>query len=270
MRREEILLTESIQRTLDEAHRAVIKLHEAQESSTLDSIDDDHEQSDAQELLSYYVEKAFRDTGILSERLGLPIYAGEINAERLANRPDFSENEYTDHDVLPHVPHLARVRSHFESLRSMTDVASTTAHDVLKTMLLNTGRLIEQRGFNPESESMVRNVILESLQLAFDDVRKEVQIQKSLKTYRGDIGVPGLRAVVEYKYVKTKDAMKSCLDGIYADMKGYGQDDAWRNFYAVFYMTGPFYRQEEVEKEFALVNADVSWTPLLTQGPGAR
>lgn len=263
-------MAESIRKTLDEAHRAVIKLHEAQESATLDSIDEEHEQGDAQDLLSYYVEKAYRDTEILSERLGLPIYAGEINAERLANRLQFSENEHTDHDVLPHVPHLARVRAHFESLRSMTDAASTTAHDVLKTMLLNTGELIRQRGTNPESESAVRNVMLESLQLAFGDVRKEVPIQKSLKTYRGDIGVPALRAVVEYKYVKTKDAMKSCLDGIYADMKGYGQDDAWRNFYAVFYMTDAFYRQEEVEAEFALVNADVNWTPLLTQGPGTR
>ncbi|MFB9127133.1 hypothetical protein E2553_40370 [Paraburkholderia dipogonis] len=262
-------MAESIRRTLDEAHQAVVKLDEAQQNATLDTIDEDREQADAQELLSYYIEKAYRDTGILGERLGLSLYAREINAERRANSDKFADNEYTDHDILRHAPHLARVRAHFESLRSMTDAVSTTAHDVLKTMLLNTGKLIHQRELKPESETAVRNAILESLRLAFDDVRKEVPIHKSIKTYRADIGVPALRALVEYKYVTSKNGMKSCLDGIYADMKGYGQDDAWRNFYAVFYMTGPFYRQDEVEEEFALVNADVNWTPLLVQGPGS-
>lgn len=270
MRREEILLAESIRRTLDEAHLAAVRLHEAQESATLEMIEEEHEQQDAQELLVFYIEKAYRDTGILAERLSLPSYAAEVNAERRKNSSRFAENEYTHHDVLPHFPHLASVRKHFESLRAMTDAASTTVHDVFKRMLQNTAKLIDQRKLDPKSEAEVRNEMLEFLRLVFDDVRKEIPIQKQLKTYKADLGVPALRAVVEYKYVSNKNEMKACLDGIYSDMKGYGQDDAWRNFYAVFYMTGPFYRQEEVEHEFALVNADVNWTPIIVQGPGSR
>jgi hypothetical protein len=270
VRREEILLAESIRQTIDEAHLALVRLHAAQERVTFESINEDHEQQDAQELLAFYIEKAYRDTGILAERLSLPIFAAEVNAERRANSPRFADNEYTHHDVLPHVPHLACVRAHFESLRAMTDAASTTVHDVFKRMLQNTGKLIDQRHLDPRSETAVRNQMLDFLRLAFDDVRKEVPIQKPFKTYRADIGVPALRAIAEYKYVSTKNEMKICLDGIYADMKGYGQDDAWRNFYAVLYMTGPFYHQEEVEHEFALVNADVNWTPIVVQGPGAR
>ncbi|MFS2139932.1 hypothetical protein [Duganella sp. Dugasp56] len=270
MRREEILLAESIQTTLDEAHQAVLRLHDCQESATIDSIDEDTTQQEAQELLAFYIEKLYRDTGILAERLGLPIFASEINSERSRNLSKFSNNNYTHHDIVPHVPHLVRVRGHFESLRAMTDVMSTTAHDVLKTMLLNTGKLISQRNLDPKSEASVRNEMMEFLRIAFDDVRKDVPIQKPFKTYRADIGVPALRAVAEYKYVTSEIEMKACLDGIYADMKGYGQDDAWRNFYAVFYMTGPFFRQEEVEHEFALVNADVNWIPIVVQGPGSR
>jgi hypothetical protein len=151
----------------------------------------------------------------------------------------------------------------------MTDVAATTVHDVLATILRNTGKLVAQRKLTPSSETQVRNAMLEYIQLAFEDARKEIPISKKFKTYRADIGVPSLRAAIEYKYVKAANQMKSCLDGIYADMKGYGGDDAWRTFYAVFYMTGPFYRQDQVEEEFALVRADLNWTPILVLGPSA-
>lgn len=171
MRREEILLAESIRKTLHEAHSALVKLHEAQESTTSQVLDEDYEdhaQADAQDLLSFYIQKAYRDTGILAERLGLPIFAAEVNAERSANSANFANNSYTHHDILPHAPYLARVRAHFESLRAMTDAASTTAHDVFKTMLLNTGKLIHQCGAEPSSEAKVRNAMLDFRQCPKD------------------------------------------------------------------------------------------------------
>jgi hypothetical protein len=272
MRREEILLSESIKRTLDQAHTAHVRLHEVQESNTLDSLDDptDHEDGDAKDLLSYLIEKLYLDTSLLAERLGAPQFAALINLERCAASVDFAKNEYTHHDGLPHLPHLARVKMHFSALRVMTEVASTTAHDVLRTILQNTGKLISQRGLRPSSEAQVRNAMLEVIRLGFEDAYKEVPIRKRFKTYKADIGIPSLRAVIEYKYVKSSDEMKACLDGIYADMKGYSGEDSWRIFYAVFYMTEPFFRQDEVEKEFALVTAELNWIPVVVSGPSSR
>jgi hypothetical protein len=35
-------------------------------------------------------------------------------------------------------------------------------------------------------------------------------------------------------------------------------------------MTEPFYSQRDVEREFRLVKAELSWTPFVVIGPGAR
>lgn len=267
MHREELLLAESIERTLDEAHTAVVALHEANQRATPGTIEDpnDTAQEDATDNLGYYIEKVFLDTALLAERLGAPQFAALIESERKSRRK-LTKHVYTDHDELPHFPHLARARSHFQSLRALTDAAATTAHDVLETMLKNTAKVIVQQGVAPDNEAKVRNAMLEALKVGFEDVFKEVPIAKLFKTYKADIGVPSLRAVIEYKYVRSLAEMDACLEGIYADMKGYGGDDAWRNFYAVFYMTEPFYRQDQVEEDFALVGADVSWKPIVVVG----
>lgn len=272
MNREEVLLTEAIRRTLDEVHRAHVRFHDAQEGSTIESIDDpdDHELEDRTYELAYLIDKVYRDTAILAERLRLPQLAAQISGERLVAGTKLTENTYTHHDVLPHLPHLARARAHFDSLRAMTDAGATTVHDILATMLRNTGKIVELKKLQPSSETQVRNAILEYIQLAFEDARKEVPIPKSFKTYKADIGVRSLRAAIEYKYVRTADEMKACLDGIYADMKGYGGDDSWRTFFAVFYMTGPFFRQDQVDEEFALVRADLNWTPIVVLGQSAK
>jgi hypothetical protein len=97
MEREEVLLAESIQRTLDETHRAHVKFHDAQECSTPESIDDhdNHELDDANDELAYLIDKVYRDTAILAERLRLPQFAAQINAERSAASTGFTKNTYT-------------------------------------------------------------------------------------------------------------------------------------------------------------------------------
>ena len=96
------------------------------------------------------------------------------------------------------------------------------------------------------------------LSFAFPDVVKEIPLEKILKTYHPDIGVTSLMAAAEVKFVTTKDEATAAIDGIYTDMKGYSGRDEWRSFYAVIYMTEPFYSQKDVEREFRVVEAEFS------------
>jgi hypothetical protein len=77
-------------------------------------------------------------------------------------------------------------------------------------------------------------------------------------------------AAAEVKFATTKAEATAAMDGIYTDMKGYSGRDEWRSFYAVIYMSEPFYSQKDVEQEFRLVKAELSWTPFVVIGPGAR
>ena len=56
----------------------------------------------------------------------------------------------------------------------------------------------------------------------------------------------------------------------YADIKGYSDLDEWRSFYAIIYMTEAFYSQKDVEEDFALVKAELSWKLVVVLGKGAR
>jgi hypothetical protein len=71
-------------------------------------------------------------------------------------------------------------------------------------------------------------------------------------------------------FIDSQQKAKNSLDEIYADMKGYVGRYDWRSFYAVFYMTSPFYTQKDVDEEFRLVRAELSWTPIVVVGQGAR
>ena len=85
-----------------------------------------------------------------------------------------------------------------------------------------------------------------------------------------DMGVVSLKAVAEFKFVDSAADAKSALDHIYTDMKGYSGSSDWRSFYAVFYMTGPFLLQKDLDANFRLSNADRHWMAIAVQGPGTR
>jgi hypothetical protein len=272
LRTEEVLMLESIKEAIDDAERNLVLLTDIAQGLDHETVNDNIELATADSNLSFYIEKAYRELGILAERLNAPQFAAEIHGERKKGlkKGKFSETELNDWGPGLVSPSLGRVRSYYSSLGSMIGIYSTTARDVLERLLKNTGRLIHERGLDPKSEADVRNAIIQVLQLAFDGVQKDIPLPQSVKTYKGDIGIPAVASIIEYKYVKSKQDMKNALDGIYADMKGYSRVGDWRSFYAVFYMSGPFYLQEDVEEEFAIVGADKSWTPIVVQGPAGQ
>jgi hypothetical protein len=65
-------------------------------------------------------------------------------------------------------------------------------------------------------------------------------------------------AAAEYKFIDSHADAKKALDETYADMKGYSGRYDWRSFYAIFYMTRPFYSQKAVDEESRLVKAELS------------
>jgi hypothetical protein len=266
---EEQLLTASLVNTFHEARAVLQKLYDLGPRSLQEAEASSEEYDQAIHFLAYYVEKAFRDVGILAERLGLPL----LRAEIAQARPEI-EN-LTDTTVLPddftfHSEPLQIARHYFDSLQTMTQGRDITGLGIFENILQNAGKIIEARKLEPKNEKEIRTALREVLGFAFPDVVKEIPIEKSLKTYHPDIGVTSLMAAAEVKFVTTKEEAKAALDGIYADMKGYSGRYEWRSFYAVIYMTEPFYSQKDVEREFRLVKAELSWTPFVVLGPGAR
>jgi hypothetical protein len=269
---EEQLLAASIRDTIQNADLALVKYQHVCEGNREDNIEEgDHAEAleEAERHLTFLIEKVFRDTAVLAERLLLPGYRKEVVRARQSFK-DLTSTEMPSWDVAFHSPPLAAARTMFDSIATMVEGREVTGLRVFETILHNTPKIIERGGLDPSSEAEVRGAVRGVLQLAFRDVVREVPIPKSIKTYRPDIGVPSLMAAAEYKFIDSQQEAKAALDGIYADMRGYAGHYAWRSFYAVLYMTSNFYNQADVDHEFRLVKADLNWTPLVVIGPGAR
>lgn len=269
---EEQLLANSIRDTIRNADLALTKYYNVCEGNHEDNVDEGEHADDleeARQYLSFLIEKVFRDTAILAERLALPGFRKEVARAR-KSFSDLTVTEVTPWDVMFHSPPLAAARKMYESIATMVEGREVTGLRVFETILLNTPKIIERGNLLPDNEAKVRQAVRGVLELAFRDVTREVPIPKSIKTYRPDIGVPSLMAAAEYKFIDSRDDAKAALDGIYADMRGYAGHHKWRSFYAVLYMTENFYNQADVDHEFRLVKADLNWTPLVMVGPGAR
>ena len=269
---EEQLLAASIGETFSDAHRALVKYEHVASVNTSDNVEEgDHadDLGDATEYLRFLVEKAYRDTAILAERLGLPAYRKDI-MKKMRSFPNLADAGPTRFDPAFHSPPLAAVRSLYGSLATMTEGRAVTGLGVFETILANTPKIIDQGEVEPSKEADVQRAVLSVLRHAFRDVVQDIHLGKNLKVYKPDIGVRSLMAAAEYKFINSAAEAKTALDGIYADMRGYSGHHEWRSFYAVLYMTQPFFTQADAEAEFELVKADLSWKPMVMVGPGAR
>ncbi|WP_228897687.1 hypothetical protein [Acidovorax sp. Leaf73] len=264
MGREEWLLAEAIEQELQLAYDALTKVDVKELSGSV--LDPDDEWSDAEyEILAWHLEKSLRSIAVLAERLGTPSIEREIAKLRKRNL-GVTSRPY-DGEIHSEIYSLANAC--FAPLKAMTDAHAVTAHTVLQNIVKNTAQIVQMRGISPTNEADVRNAVLDVCRFAFPDAIKEVGIPQLLTSSRADIGVASLRTVIEFKFVTEKNDMANALKGVYSDMKTYRSTD-WDNFYGVFYMTKPFFNDEDVRREFTRVRADLSWTPFSISGFGGR
>jgi REase_DpnII-MboI len=261
--KEEQLLSASIQDTLREAERASRSLIRERENHGFRNPgpDDDGSYADAEGALEWWLNKAFRDTAILAERLNLPGFRADILAAKMKLRniagiaPDSEDHIYC--------PGLLLASSLYESLAVMTESGAVTGLGVLQTILQNTGRIISDEHLVPKSEKNVRDAVFQKLSYAFDDVVREPTLAHPLKNYKPDFGIKSLMALIEYKYVRTKAKLGTALDELLIDMKGYSGHADWRNFFAVVYMAGAYATQDAVDAKFTSVRGDTIWKIIL-------
>jgi hypothetical protein len=79
---EEQLITVSLTNTFHKPQKVLRELYDLGPRSVREANEPSEEFEQNDYFLSYYVEKAFRDVGVLAERLGLPLLRKEIAKAR--------------------------------------------------------------------------------------------------------------------------------------------------------------------------------------------
>lgn len=269
---EEYRLMATLDHTLHDAHQVLSRIDdiETKYSSVLEAIEDDEDLYREQQMLEYFVKKALREVRILCERLGLVQLLAAFQAECAALGDKYGGHERDDDEFESHSPHLRLAYGYMRSIQGLLDPTHLGGLDVFRTILENSAQIIAEAGLKPQNEAKVRAAIVKVLKYGFRQVEKEIKTPKEFKTYQIDLGIRSLRAAAEYKFIDSEADAKAAMDGIYADMHGYGGTQDWSYFFAVLYQTKPFITQSKTDQEMQIVRADRSWTAILVTGPGGR
>lgn len=178
-------------------------------------------------------------------------------------------------DVL-YSPVLLILQNHLNAITSHIEVESDEENEpnhsrkLLERILRGTSKILTDRKIEPSNESDVRNAVYGLLIHIFPDTVKDIPIAKVSKTYKPDIGIKKIKSAVEYKFICSEAEAKTAIEGVFADIKGYEGSNDWKTFYAVFYMTGHFYTQDQVEADFEISNVPHKWKPIVVYGNGER
>ncbi|CDM57753.1 MULTISPECIES: hypothetical protein [Rhizobium] len=239
---------------------------------------DDHQETeefgDQKKYLAHTLFQAHLRILLLIEESKIPMYRetylqGFKSFKNLATVIHWSE----DQDVLYSKP-LIYIEQHFEALQSMVlqnQVTQVSALSIFERILNHTPYILADADITPTNESQVRNALYNVLKLVFPDMRREIPIAHVIKQYKADLGSSALKTLVEVKYALDEKELRSQIDGVFADMKGYaGNPSQWNKFYALFYTAKPVTSPERMLAHFEGVEASIDWTPIIVHGPGIR
>ncbi len=88
----------------------------------------------------------------------------------------------------------------------------------------------------PGSEDDIHVRIEGMIKCLYPDVITKPRLSKPIKSFDPDTGIPSLKTLIEYKYIKSLDDGKKIIDEILADIGGYQTDD-YDKFVLVLYET---------------------------------
>lgn len=208
------------------------------------------------------------------ETLGL-----RLLAERLAKQIS-SHKSRTSFQMLPWIgelwnPALGDLIAFYEVLKPYlppgeADAEVPRERERLRSILAGTPKMLSDRQLDPKNEHDVEMAVYQTLIHIFPDTVRQIPIPKTVKTYKPDIGVRGLKTAIEYKFADTDTEFKDCLDGIFTDIHAYAGSQDWTEFVAVIYTTGAFFTQAQLEAHLQASSVPSNWHFIMVTGRGAR
>jgi hypothetical protein len=137
----------------------------------------------------------------------------------------------------------------------------------LETILKNTATAIYKMKQKPISEAEVYNAVKILIESIFPTSKNAgSNFLKTAKEFKPDILIPELSAAIEYKYAKDETKLKTTIEQIAADVKGYTGDQDYNVYYAVFYVTNDFWGESKFEQVWADNKFPKNWRAFYVVG----
>lgn len=197
-----------------------------------------YDPSDYREMAEHYLEKAFIQVLVLLERLDLPRTYAKLEAVYNEARSNLSKGSIYDGEPSLHWPQALYCYIDAIADAENVSVPHEITRDLESIIRRSVYSITDESAFGslPAKESDVHERIEAVLKCVFGDLITKPSFTKPLKNFEPDTGIPSLKTLIEYKFVKTKAEVKIISDQLLADTRGYTSPD-WQRFLYVVYET---------------------------------
>lgn len=253
--------TANVQKAIDEVYQNIFRANNAFRRS-VELRTADAEKSyvlDEEHIAEYYSQAAYVQLMALLEALGMFHLHGMVaGLYEIAERQEknWLEGEMGPDDL--YLVWAGKLHVFTDALRTLyakpaESVVSKDVENVLRACLYS---ITDKVCFElpPAQEADVHHRIEAVLRCVFPDLLHKPSLNKPIKNFEPDTGLPSIRTLVEYKFISTAEDAKRVADEVLADTRGYVSSE-WDSFFYVIYETKRL--RPEVEWEGLLRAADV-------------
>ena len=154
----------------------------------------------------------------------------------------------TDPEGQPYSPIISKLRRFLGAIEQFypSDEHTKISKDLLQIIRDIHYTITDKELFKgiPQHERDVHIRIEGILKCVFPDLKHKPTLNKPIKNFEPDTGIPSIETLIEYKFLSRRDDVGTIADEILADTRGYNSKD-WKQFMYVIYETKRFRRENE-------------------------
>jgi hypothetical protein len=186
------------------------------------------------------IRVAFMRLRFLLEAVSLPEALKDVQQVETVAAKDYTEVEEDEIEHQEYLVWVPRLRQYVRALRIMFgNVEKTTVtKDVIQILRETQYSITDPHCFPcpPRDEREVHIRIEGVLRCVFSDLINKPRINKQIKHFEPDTGLPGINTLIEYKFIGSQADAKRVADEVLADTRGYASKD-WTQLIYVIYET---------------------------------
>jgi hypothetical protein len=188
--------------------------------------------------IDYYIESAFIHTLVLLDKLNLSRTYEQVRAVfNNAQEKGFGAGKQGIDE--PYLQWSAEIYGFLQAIGNSYNIhpfSNLVSKDIISILRATLYSITDKKIFDkpPARESEVHSRIEAVLKCVFPDLRHKPSINKPIKNFEPDTGLPSVRTLIEYKFISNQNDAKRVSDEVLADTRGYFSRE-WERFIYVIY-----------------------------------
>jgi len=188
--------------------------------------------------IDYYIESAFIHTLVLLDKLNLSrTYEKVSDVFDKAREKGFRVKlQGVDEHYLQWSAEIYGFLQAIGNSYNLHPFSNLVTKDIVSLLRATLYSITDKNLFAkpPSRESEVHSRIEAVLKCVFPDLKHKPSINKPIKNFEPDTGLPSVRTLIEYKFITNQNDAKRVSDEVLADTRGYFSRD-WERFIYVIY-----------------------------------